>query len=680
MRVEGRLDEVLSDLVAAWRVHRAARLADLVDVVGAKVDGEVTPLVASKRAADLAAWTTRERARDPRDFGALMAAARGGGQDDVVAHVRALAAWDDPRLSRGLLALLADPPYAGVRSRGMLKVVLEALESTHDVRVVPLARELAGRYPSIVQSGTGGWVATELEALAARMSTLSPPSIPDELARACAALEERLGPTALEGRHDEDRRTKTREALQHLEAMVHEAPDDDDRRLVFADALLEAGDPRGELVVLQLARARGTADAEQRAREQALRFDSSALASWAQPLSNAGACTFERGFPVAVSLFAKPARDVLASPAWATVRRLQGLDRWPKAVVLETLSRPGFAHVRDLGTISAAMLSAIAAARVWPFRAVHVSDAEALEAGALASFPSLESLYLRARGAFPPGSFRAPKLVELTVEGPTLDPESVPSGLRRLVVRVPGVPPVPLLSRQSALRALGLYVGSTTELEAALATLPALDELELSAERLSPGAFARAPSLRRLCLSLNALRSVSSRELSGLSALRALDLAFGASEHGALRSMTALESLRHVALSDVDDVPESPRLRELHMTAPAPEELARLLARLPALEELHLDHRHGTEVSAGGIAAAVRESSVRVLRFRRGAFELTAVRVTDGWVLKFALGPDLAIEIGRALGRVTTAFATHGTASVLRSVESSLGVKVRMVR
>ena len=40
------------------------------------------------------------------------------------------------------------------------------------------------------------------------------------------------------------------EALYHN---VYENPGDDRRRLVLADALLERGDPRGELITLQFA-------------------------------------------------------------------------------------------------------------------------------------------------------------------------------------------------------------------------------------------------------------------------------------------------------------------------------------------------------------------------------------------------------------------------------------------
>ena len=47
-----------------------------------------------------------------------------------------------------------------------------------------------------------------------------------------------------------------------LLAQIYANPDDDALRAVYADALLERGDPRGELITLQLERTRAGAPAE----------------------------------------------------------------------------------------------------------------------------------------------------------------------------------------------------------------------------------------------------------------------------------------------------------------------------------------------------------------------------------------------------------------------------------
>jgi uncharacterized protein (TIGR02996 family) len=61
--------------------------------------------------------------------------------------------------------------------------------------------------------------------------------------------------------------------LAALRAAVYAAPDDDAPRLVLADYLLERGDPRGELIHVQCAIARGDHAEALLAREQALLRD-----------------------------------------------------------------------------------------------------------------------------------------------------------------------------------------------------------------------------------------------------------------------------------------------------------------------------------------------------------------------------------------------------------------------
>lgn len=109
-------------------------------------------------------------------------------------------------------------------------------------------------------------------------------------------------------------------------AAIWKTPDDDELRQVVADALGERGDPRGELITLQLLAA---ADAKQRRRARAL-LDEHA-ATWLGPIAKLtldGSWLFERGFPVTVALDrrAVPRREweaALAAPQWATIRTLK---------------------------------------------------------------------------------------------------------------------------------------------------------------------------------------------------------------------------------------------------------------------------------------------------------------------------------------------------------------------
>jgi uncharacterized protein (TIGR02996 family) len=78
-------------------------------------------------------------------------------------------------------------------------------------------------------------------------------------------------------------------------AAIYAAPDDDAPRAVYADALQERGDPRGEFISLQLAHARGVFTSESLSRERALRREHGD--SWLGTLARCfSSPRFERGF------------------------------------------------------------------------------------------------------------------------------------------------------------------------------------------------------------------------------------------------------------------------------------------------------------------------------------------------------------------------------------------------
>ncbi len=80
-----------------------------------------------------------------------------------------------------------------------------------------------------------------------------------------------------------------------LLAAIYAAPDDDDVRLVYADFLQDRGDPRGEMIALQIAKSRGVLTQEQHARERELL--AAHAARWLAPLPiRLPGVQFERGF------------------------------------------------------------------------------------------------------------------------------------------------------------------------------------------------------------------------------------------------------------------------------------------------------------------------------------------------------------------------------------------------
>lgn len=108
-----------------------------------------------------------------------------------------------------------------------------------------------------------------------------------------------------------------------LFAAVYANPDADAPRSVLADALQEAGDPRGEFIALQLARARG--GKKTRRESQLLKPNQRA---WLGPLvmaiPNKG-LVFERGFVARCQLqhHRESIEPYLGHPEWATVEEVQ---------------------------------------------------------------------------------------------------------------------------------------------------------------------------------------------------------------------------------------------------------------------------------------------------------------------------------------------------------------------
>ena len=123
-----------------------------------------------------------------------------------------------------------------------------------------------------------------------------------------------------------------------LLAQIYAHPLDDGPRLVYGDFLLQRGDPRGELIAMQLQHR----DPE---RERALVEEHGA--SWVGGLARVldlrpdSQTAFERGFLAIAELRRDSDAElakVLTDPAWATVEEVRGWDPW---TVLADVALPG---------------------------------------------------------------------------------------------------------------------------------------------------------------------------------------------------------------------------------------------------------------------------------------------------------------------------------------------------
>lgn len=166
---------------------------------------------------------------------------------------------------------------------------------------------------------------------------------------------------------------------------VYARPDDDAPRLVLADWLLERGDPRGELIALQLRPELGPAQAARAARLQ--RTLGMRLLGPIAPVVSVASAALERGFPSSVEVRFESEQDVSVYghlSAWATVRHLRfhedGLDRVTTAM-----------HgLRVLEGVEADALAGLQAAD-WPW-AIERLDVLAESAAALEILSQIETL------------------------------------------------------------------------------------------------------------------------------------------------------------------------------------------------------------------------------------------------------------------------------------------------
>lgn len=501
-------EELLHEALAAWRKTRDPRWARVARVAAERALGEPRPVVGGgRKKPDDTAWDALAAANDPLDLPRLVAALRATSASEAARRVEVLSRRDDPRLSDEILAIFEAPPWRANVYKEFVQAALKALAATADVRDALL--DLSGRYKAIIETSVGDWVGTQLTRCAATMTVVGPRPSTAALDARLLECERSLGPASTP--------RKVVRSDDELLAMVHAAPEDDGPRQVFADALLERGDERGEFIQLQIARASGRGTREGLLRERALARDKKRLAAWALPLANGGDVQFRRGFVATLAFKATVAKKVLGSPALATVERVAGVEGLSTKVALQLLDDPGLRRAHTAGALPQPVLDRLApAARAWTKLITHGVPPNAL----LRALPALRSLVLRTvdETRLPSDLFADTRLESLSLEtgwSSAVAPDLLaPLGrLERLSLGFLGTarePRVPdrFLAAQRSLRWLSLP--DADPLYLALAATVRVESMRLAIHHLTreqASAFlATQPALRELDLSSHALR------------------------------------------------------------------------------------------------------------------------------------------------------------------------------
>lgn len=281
----------LSELLAQWRTAPNVSLAD--EIVAFAAPPEV-PLE----------WASTV---DERHVGVLLQALLNQGAKHGRARLWAVAQWPtDPRIDRWVAGLYLEPPITSASSRLFWAAVLPLAERIRDARAAETLRRartaLTGK--KVWQRHLAKQVDRAWSALLKAGVVIAP------------ALEQH-GPAT--------------PASSGLLADVLRYPHDDQRRLVLADALLEQGDVRGELISLQFeALKRPLTGAETKRVAAIIKTSRAQLLGPLAEVLKAGA-GFTKGFVSRAALAQtnsnrlKIARQTVAGhPLWATVEHLEG--------------------------------------------------------------------------------------------------------------------------------------------------------------------------------------------------------------------------------------------------------------------------------------------------------------------------------------------------------------------
>jgi uncharacterized protein (TIGR02996 family) len=295
----------LTALVEAWRATKLAELVPLIDKLGKQIADRRPRLAGNTIDEQVASWLALAKAKDPTDVELLL------GNPDLVYELKRfhrghlptlLGMPPDPRLARALLAQLRDSHSLSDDAHDAEHdQIWRAIGRIGDPTMLKPMTSLAKQHRLDTRD-----VRAALAALAKVKPATATPAIKKTIRELSA-----IGKAA----------RKTHAALL---ADVYAHPADDGPRLVYADALQEAGDPRGEYIVLACKHDRGELDSAGRGRMTKLL--SANKEKWLEPLApvlSYGTQAFRRGFlaratTTGVEMMHEAAiRKIYKHPAWA---------------------------------------------------------------------------------------------------------------------------------------------------------------------------------------------------------------------------------------------------------------------------------------------------------------------------------------------------------------------------
>lgn len=366
LALRGRWSVLLNLVLERWREHPNVLLAEVAVALGAKVSPK-PDIIAST-------WDEAAAAVNSEALTALLATVGSRGSKVARDRLEVLAGWHlDPRFDRWVAEQFANPPLTSRGARPYWTRLQPFLRRVRDTKALATLVEARRSYRAA--NAHEDFMSSLLDRVLPELMQVREVPLGNDARAELGVVMERL--EASKGA-----------VLGHLERLLEDPLAATDHSLgVLADALTEQGDPRGELITLQLD---PSPDAKKLARIDQLTHD-----SWAElvgPLDGAikPEAEFKRGFLSRVSLkqgnaaaIAQAIKRSAGHPLWATVEHLEG----PGDAPLTT-----HAVMRSLKSILNSDVPLEALARLRRLERCHTQLTTELDWSNPALFPSLRQL------------------------------------------------------------------------------------------------------------------------------------------------------------------------------------------------------------------------------------------------------------------------------------------------
>lgn len=297
----GERREALTTLLTLWQRWKVARLGDLIVRLTVEASKGRAPIRPSGARSSVEVWREVEAARDPLDLPRLLEPIPKATTGVQRGRVEALVAWPaHPLLVRTALEWLSGHKVTVFTAE--LAAMIERVEDPS------LSARLAELGPNLMTATrfVGRRQAKVIVALAEAAAAWREPGVSSAEA---AALDGFEGSAKLAAAED----------TASLFAKVYAAPGDDALRALLADALVAAGDPRGEFMSMQLLRGDAAPSKAEKKLEAEWR---DAWLGRLAPCFRKGV-VFRRGFP------AEGAYEKSGDPSWPEWATFEALDLMP---------------------------------------------------------------------------------------------------------------------------------------------------------------------------------------------------------------------------------------------------------------------------------------------------------------------------------------------------------------